>query len=323
MTTSSLTKERKMSLLNGGARRLMAIGVLSLAALAFGSTAAAAAGKAAGTGPAKFTVDAGQLVLSHDGARYTGTMRVTVRNTGGEAASSTSLRIALPAGLKYEGGAGVCLLGSAEVRCDSFETVEPGARATFTLSFGSWAAPAARARVTASATLTAAPGGAGSAGAASDTYAGILKSTTGSIRNPRPYTPSTVARTQVTAGPAAVQEVPSTTGLREFQVRIPVTVRAGNDIPNDLGMVRTITPAGSGFVGTDPSTVCASTCEVPGGWLGAGEVRTFALVFTYSTATVPVNETVTVEVTMNHAGVTQPEAAPAANTATVPLVIAA
>jgi hypothetical protein len=45
----------------------------------------------------------------------------------------------------------------------------------------------------------------GSPGAASDTYAGILRSTTGSIRSPRPYTPSTVARTQVTAGPAAVR----------------------------------------------------------------------------------------------------------------------
>jgi hypothetical protein len=236
------------------------------------------------------------------------------------------LRIGVPAGLQFLGSDGVCLpSGGApdETVCGMFDAIEPGAQKTYTVAFASSAAPSARARITAAADLTVSPDTDGGPGAASDTYAGILKSTTGSIRHPRPYTPSTVARTQVTAGPAAVQELPGTPGTREFEVRIPVTVRAGNDIPNDRGVVSAIAPAGSGLPHTEPSAVCTDVCELPGGWMAAGETRTFQIIFTYSTTTVPVNETVTVEVGMIYRNIAQPEATPAHNTATVPLTIAA
>ncbi|WP_204010159.1 hypothetical protein [Virgisporangium aurantiacum] len=315
-----------MNLIHGG-RRLMAVGVLSLAALAFVGSAAAAspavAGQAPATGPAKFTVDTAPLVLSHDGTHYTGDLRVTVRNVGGEASENTMMELGLPAGLRFNSSDGVCTFGEARVYCAMFGGIEPGARKTYTLSFGSWAAPSARARITSVADLTVTPDGEGATGAASDTYAGILKSTTGSIRHPRPYAPSTVARTQLTAGPAAIRELPGTAGTREFEVRIPVTVRAGNDIPNDFGVVRIAKPEGTSLPHTEPSAVCTLDCEVPGDWMAAGETRTFDIVFTYNPATLPVDEKVTLEGVMNHGGLIQPEATPARNTATVPLTIAA
>jgi hypothetical protein len=326
--TTSMPDEGKpnMTMFNGGARRLMTVGALAMAALSVGGTAAAAAPAgqlAQARGPATFVVDAGPLVLNHDGNHYAGNLPITVRNTGGEAAQSTALRIGVPSGLKFIGSDGICTFGVDEVFCDLFGVIEPGARQTFSVSFGAWAAPAARARITASAGLTVTPNSAGQPGAASDTYAGVLRGSTGSIRNPRPYAPATVARTEVTAGPASVTELPGTTGTREYEVRIPVTVHAGNDIPNDFGQVRTTAPEGSGFVRTDPSTVCGSTCDVPGDWLAAGNTRTFAIVFTYSTATLPVDETVTIEVFMSRSGSAQPEAAPARNIVSVPLTIAA
>jgi hypothetical protein len=291
---------------------------MAVATVGAGATAAVAAG------PARLAVDAAPLVLSHDGVRYTGDLRVTVRNTGGTTADSVSLLFGVPAGLKYEtnNGAGVCVFGPNEVGCGMFGAIEPGERVTYRLSFGAFAAPAARARVTATATLTVSPGSPEGPGAGSDTFAGILRGTTGSIRHPRPYAPATEARTQVTAGPAVVQAQPDVPGT--YEVRIPVTVRAGNDIPNDFASVSATAPPGGGFVHTDPSTVCTSVCDVPGSpmWFAAGETRTFALVFSYTPPSLPVAETVTVRVEMRWGAIVQPEAAPARNTATVPLTIA-
>ncbi|GIJ73544.1 hypothetical protein [Virgisporangium ochraceum] len=305
-----------MGLFSGGGWRLLAVGAMTVAVVGSGATAAAAAG------PARLVVDTAPLVLGHDGVRYTGDLRVTVRNVGGTAADHVSVRLGLPAGLKFEtsNGAGVCLFGADDIGCTFFAPVEAGARVTYTLTFGAFAAPAVRARVTAEAAITVTPGDPGSPGAASDRYAGILRGTTGSIRNPRPYAPSTEARTRVTAGPAVVQQAAD-----GYEVRIPVTVRAGADIPNDYAAVWTTTPPGGGFVHTEPSAVCAGSCMVPGQptWFAAGETRTFTLIFSYTPPALPVAETVTVRVEMRWGANGQPEAAPAQNTATVPLVIAA
>lgn len=304
-----------MKLFSGGVGRLLAAGVMTVAVVGSGATAASAAG------PARFVVDAGPLVLAHDGVRYTGDLRVTVRNVGGTAAT-VSMRLGLPAGLKFESsnGGGVCMFGENEVGCSLFAPVEAGGRTTYMFSFGAFAAPAVRARVTAEASLTVTPEGAGSTGTASDTYAGVLRGTSGSIRHPRPYAPGTEARTVVTAGPAVVQKLGDA-----YEVRIPVTVRAGNDIPNDFGSVSAVTPPGNASPRTEPSAVCTSTCDVPGDpmWFAAGETRTFTLVLSYTPASLPVAGTVTVRVEMRWGALGQPEAAPARNTATVPLTIAA
>ena len=293
---------------------------LALATVALGSAPALPA--PVSPGPPKITIETEGPVLSHNGQKYFGTMIVTVRNRGGQATSARMLRIGLPNGLKLISAypANDCLsFGTPYVDCLTDEYLAPGDVVTYAVIFASGAAPVERARVTDTKLVTIVPA---QSDPADGEFAGILRGTTGSVADPVPYTPATTARTVVTAGPAHAEEVKSTTGTPEYAVRIPVTIHAGTDLPNDYAGITISAPPGSGFAQTDPTAdFCTpAVCGIPG-WMAAGETRQFDVIFTYHPPTVPVTATVGLVANMYSGGVAQPEESPAHNSVEVPLVI--
>jgi hypothetical protein len=301
-----------MKLIGGGARRVFAVGALTMGMLVAGAGVAAADTADA----ARFRVTAGPLVLSHDGTHYTGTMRVTVRNVGGAPATDASLSLGVPPGLRFLGvdNGGGCM-GADPLGCVLFDPPAPGKRATYTLSFGSYAAAARFARHSDAATVTVKPGGAAGAGSAS--YTGVLRGTSGTVRHPRPYHPATTYDAVIGAGTPIVE--PDGTG--GFNVRIPLTVRSRTDAANDGAFIVINAPEGSGFPSVDPSAICMSGCAVPGFWLAKGESRSFALLFTFQPVG-PGPYPVTIRAAMN-AFPEQPDVTPDDNVVTVDLNIAA
>ena len=282
-----------MRTIGGGARRAGLVGALTLGMLAVSAVGVAAADTVAaptGAGAAtvgaatavdagpRFRVTAGPLILRHNGTRYEGTMRVTVRNVGTEATSGGVLSLGMPPGLTFLGvtDGGGCV-GANPIGCGLFRSLEPGERTTYTLSFGAFAGPARYARRTDNATVTVTPnGGTGE----SVSYAGVLRATLVSLRKPRPYRPDTGYDAGISAGTPVIE--PDGTG--GYGVRIPVAVRANTDAYNSGAVVTITAPAGSGFPRLDPPGVCTSACEVPGGWMAKGESRSFDVVFTFRPA---------------------------------------
>jgi hypothetical protein len=302
-----------MKLIGGSAGRFLAVGALAMGMLAAGAGVAAADTTAA----ARFRVTAGPLVLSHDGTHYTGTMRVTVRNVGHAPATDASLSLGVPPGLKFLGvdNGGGCI-GANPIGCTLFDPPAAGKRTTYTLSFGSYAAPARFARRTDSATVTVRPGGT-TAVAGSANYNGVLRGTSGTVRHPQPYHPAT------TYDAAILAEIPlvDPDGTGGYNVRIPLTVSSRTDAANDGAFIVITRPEGSGFPSVDPSAVCTGGCEVPGGWLAKGETRTFAVLFTFRPVG-PGPYVVTIRVGMN-VFPEQPDDTPDDNVVTVDLNIAA
>jgi hypothetical protein len=316
-----------MTTIGGGARRVWLVGALTFGMLATGAVGVATADtvtttlvaspRDTGEG-ARFRVAAGPLVLTHNGSRYEGTMRVSVRNVGTQGASGALLSLGVPPGLLFLGvtDGGGCV-GLDPVQCVLFTPLEPGARTTYTMSFGAFAAPARHARRSAAATVTVTPSGqSGPAVGGSATYSGLLRGTTGSIRRPRPYLPATTPDAAVRAGTPVVE--PDGTGA--YAVRIPVTVRSKTDAYNSGASVQISAPPGSSFPSLDPPSVCTSSCIVPGGWMGSGETRSFAVVFTFRPANGPGRYPVTIRAAM--LGGNQPDANPDDNVVTVDLIVA-
>jgi hypothetical protein len=300
-----------LKLIGGSARRIWAVGALTMGMLVAGAGVAAA-----GTADtARFRVTAGPLVLSHDGSRYTGTMRLTVRNIGGAPADGATMLLGVPPGLRFLGvsDGGGCM-GGNPWGCALFTTLAPGERTTFTVSFGGYAAPARHARVTGAATVTVTPNFV--AVGASATYAGVLRGTSGTLRHPRPYHPGTTYDAVIGAGTPLLEP----DGAGGYAVRIPLTVRNRTDADNDGAAIWITGPAGTGFPSVDPPGICMSGCEVPGGWLAAREIRSFAALFTFQ-PTGPGPYRVTIRTAMNSGG-ERPDATPDDNVVTVDLNIA-
>jgi hypothetical protein len=302
-----------MKIIGGSARRMFAVGALAMGMLVAGAGVADADTADA----ARFRVTAGPLVLSHDGTKYTGTMRITVRNVGHAPADGATLLLGVPAGLRFLGvdNGGACMLGDP-IGCALFDPPAAGQRATYTLSFGSYAAGARNARRTGSATVTVKPSGE-TASAGSASYAGVLRGTSGTVRHPRPYHPATTYDGVIGAETPLVE--PDGTG--GYNVRIPLTVRNRTDAANDGAFIVITAPEGSGFPSVDPTAICMSGCEVPGGWLAKGESRSFAVLFTFRPVG-PGPYLVTIRAAMN-AFPQQPDVTPDDNVVTVDLIIAA
>jgi hypothetical protein len=279
----------------------------------------AGAGSAAATTQARggLVVSTGALVLAHDGAHYGGSMRVTVRNRDSQPVVSATMVLAMPAGLRFVGGDVFGCGGVNPTSCGLPFELGPHQQRSFTLNFGSSAAPASRARITGEGTVTVH----GTTGRLSDSarYAGVLRASDGSLRRPVPYRPSTDYDLALSLGEASVER--GETG--EYSVRVPVTVVDRTDAENQAAFVRITPPAGGGFPGVDPPAPCTSVCEVAGGWMASGESRSFAAVFTMPVDTAPGSYPVTVSGFLT-TGFGQPtvDLTPLDNTATTTLVIA-
>jgi hypothetical protein len=235
-----------------------------------------AGGVATASTPSGFGIHAGDLVLSRVDGTYTGTMAVAVRNAGTSSVPDAVLALHVPAGLRLTGltGGGGCT-GTSDVTC-GLDPFAAGERRTVTVSFGSYAGPARFARVTERGTVTVTGGGS----TAASQYNGILKSSSGSIRHPRPYRPSTDYDLAMRAGGGPVV----TRDASGVSVRLPLVARDRTDAFND-GAVVGVAIDGSDltiFPSVDPPVPCGLVCPVPGDrdYLADGDVRSFALLFT-------------------------------------------
>jgi hypothetical protein len=251
-------------------------------ALGAGGVAAASTASTASTVPSMstvssgFTVHAGDLVLSRAAGTYTGELAVTVRNSGASPVADAVLGLHVPAGLRFTGltGGGGCT-GTSDVLC-GLDAFAAGERRTITVSFGSYAGPARFARVTERGTVTVTGGGS----TAASGYTGILKSSSGSVRHPRPYRPSTAYDLAMRAGGGPVV----TRDASGVSVRLPLVAQDRTDAFNDGALVQ-VAIDGSDltiFPSVDPPAPCVLSCPVPGprDYLTAGEVRSFAVLFT-------------------------------------------
>jgi hypothetical protein len=303
-----------MTVFRGGVRRIASIGALTVGMIAAGGVGIADASPAV-QGP-RFTVSTDRLVLSYNGTRYEGGMRVTVRNVGTERAAGGDLRIEVPPGLRFTGvtDGGGCTGIVPVVYCPLFVTPEPGRSHSYTVSFGSYAKPERFARRSAPATLTVTPSFTDAG--ASARFAGVLRATTGSVRHPRPYRPATERDAVITAGAPVVE--PDGTGA--YSVRIPVTVSSRTDAYNE-GALLQVSGTYEGFPRLEPPGVCLSLCEVPGGWIASGERRQFDVLLTMRPAG-PGVYPVTLRTAMDANGSEAPDRTPGDNTVTVAVTIA-
>lgn len=248
----------------------------AVAVAALGMAIGAGGVAAASTTSSGVAVHAGDLVLSSTAGTYTGDLAVTVRNFGSSPVPDAVLTLHVPAGLRFTGltGGGGCT-GTSDVTC-GLDPFAAGERRTVTLSFGSYASPANVARVTERGTVTVAGGGS----TAASRYDAILKSSSGSIRHPRPYRPSTAYDLAMRAGGDPVV----TRDASGVSVRLPLVAQDRTDAFNNGASVG-VAIDGSDltiFPSVDPPAPCALTCPVPGDrdYLASGEVRSFAVLFT-------------------------------------------
>ncbi|GAB3798068.1 hypothetical protein [Micromonospora zhanjiangensis] len=117
---------------------------------------------------------------------------------------------------------------------------------------------------------------AGDGNPANDTakFDALFRSTSGSLRNPRPYVRNLVTDATVTAGSATLVRQPDGSYLGS----VPVTIRYRNDAPQSDVELETNLPAGVELRGIEPQDVCVGGwCAVPGGGFMPGEERTVTL----------------------------------------------
>ncbi|GIH14719.1 hypothetical protein [Rugosimonospora africana] len=264
------------------------------------------------------SVTSGPLVLSYDGTHYFGDMRLSVTNDNPTAVSDANLSINVPAGLVVTtlSGASGCV-GSAPVSC-GVDTLQPGTT-TVTVSFGSFAAPAGRARVTAdgSATVTRLANTAHPSAREKTRFHGVLASTSGSVSHPVAYQPAAVNDLGLSAGTASVTRQDD----GSYTVRVPVTALDKNDAANQTAWIEpSTTLPNATFTGTDPAAPCTIVCSVPGSpsWMSSGESRSVAVLYTVPAGTAPGVYEVTVYGVFNF---DEDDATPADNTVTVSVTI--
>lgn len=269
-------------------RHILRAGALALAAgsvLLGGAVAAQAA--PAGT----VTIKVGRLVLEPAQFGHTGSVQIAIRNRTSEPLGG-NIAFTEPVAGTLDGvtGASNCFFGSADggVRetstCSLDDQIEPGSTGVLTLHFRAAAKPQAYPQV--------APdlGGVAFNGATAR-FGALFRSTTGSLRNPRPYVQDTTQAFSVSAGDVTLTRQEDGT----FAGRVPVTVRNNGDAPHRSLWGAVVTPAGiDPWAGIDPSEVCAGSgnalpippggsgtgCSLTGGVLAEGEERSFEWILT-------------------------------------------
>jgi hypothetical protein len=257
-------------------RKNIGRGLVAAAAVVVATVGAAGVAHAA---TPTIDVQAGRLVLEPSARGYHGSLPVAVTYHGDQP-NYANISIIEPVAGAFTGlrPEDACVVspredGRREIGCGvPGGDLQPGERRRFVLDFDVLTAPRGYAMSAAAASIEVSL--ANSGGTASATSATLFRSTTGSLRNPRPYVQDTKSDISVTAQDATL--VKQDDG--SYAGRVPVTVHYAGDAPHfELGAEFAL-PDGVEFNGIDPSEPCGLTqCPVPGLRFMAGETRTFDL----------------------------------------------
>lgn len=246
-----------------------AAALITLAAPAAAAPSAATAGRVG--------VTAQRLVLDPTDRGYVGTLTATVTNRR-STATSVSLVLTEPAGASFtsiEPGGGCFYTRLVENRlvmsCGG-DRIEAGKSLTFRLGFHVWTTARSYPMVANGGRIEVVPDGAAAASDATG-FTTLFRSTTGSLRKPRPYVQA--VDTDLSIRGSAVTLAPQPDGT--LLGRMPVTVRYGNDAPTFALNVAAALPAGVQVDHIEPQDMPSFPLgfTVPGGRFMPGEERTF------------------------------------------------
>ncbi|WP_262283005.1 hypothetical protein [Micromonospora sp. MA102] len=152
------------------------------------------------------------------------------------------------------------------------DRIEAGRSVTFRLGFHVWTTTRDHAMVAGGGRIEVRPDGATRASDATG-FTTLFRSTTGSLRTPRPYVQATRTDLGIRSGTAVLSRQPDGRLLG----RMPVTVRYGNDAPTFLLDVAAALPSGVTVHHVEPPDLPSfpDWFTVPGGRFMPGEERTF------------------------------------------------
>ncbi|MBU8857183.1 MULTISPECIES: hypothetical protein [unclassified Micromonospora] len=240
-------------------------------------TLAAPAAAAPSTTTGRVDVTAQRLVLDPTDRGYVGTLTATVTNRR-STATSFSLVVTEPAGASFtsiEPGGGCFYTRLVEnrlvINCGANQ-IEARKRLTFRLGFHVWTTARSYPMVANGGRIEVVPDGAAAASDATG-FTTLFRSTTGSLRKPRPYVQA--VDTDLSIRGSAVTLTPQPDGT--LLGRMPVTVRYGNDAPTFAVDVAAALPAGVQVDHIEPQDMPSFPLgfTVPGGRFMPGEERTF------------------------------------------------
>ncbi|MGY0007620.1 hypothetical protein [Micromonospora sp. I033] len=253
-------------------------------ALLGGAAALLALAAPAGAAPSGVTggidLTTQRLVLEPTDRGYVGTLTATVTNRK-PTATSVNLVITEPAGASFttiEPG-GACLYdrlveNRLVISCLG-DRVEAGETVAFRLGFHVWTSTRDHPMVADGGRIEVLPEG---ATRAADTtgFTTLFRSTTGSLRKPRPYVQATRTDLGIRGGAAVLSRQPDGSLLG----RLPVTVRYGNDAPTFALDVTAALPAGVSVHHIEPQDMPSfpDWFTVPGGRFMPGTERTFDVI---------------------------------------------
>ncbi|MGI5211915.1 hypothetical protein [Plantactinospora sp. CA-290183] len=290
--TTTPTPRRLLGGVLGGALAVLAAASAAQAAPAAptapsrpGAATAAVTGSVA---PRDAAVSVGRLVFEPTDRGHLGSLPVTVTYRGTEP-GYLNLTVVEPVAGSFEGLTpnDACLFGWApdgrrrSIHCGVPDgALAPGERRSFTVDF--WAPTAPRDHAMSLAGGEVSVYSDDPADGVTKPFDTLFRSTTGSLRNPRPYVQDTETDATVTAGTARL--------LRQadgsYAGRLPVTIRYAGDAGNDFLSVDFTLPDGVQIEGIEPTEVCAGNwCAIPGDSFAAGEERTVELLFSAPTGT--------------------------------------
>lgn len=261
-------------------RRRAVLGLATLMAVGAGALVTPAAANAAAEDSATLTV--GSLVLAPTERGYAGTLEVTVQNTGTEPAYF-GVTFVEPIAGSWQGlvvedacASGWTADGRRIIGCGVAKTLQPGEQGRVDAAF----------RVLSKTRKYAmeAPGGEvrvnyndGTPGPVAQ-FSTLLRSTTGSVADPRPFVQDTQSNITLKVG-KAVKLKKDADGL--FRGRLPITVTwRGNTPHNEVFLNLLNLPDGYWPEGTVPDSggCFMGGCPVPGREFMPGETRTFELI---------------------------------------------
>lgn len=260
-----------------------ALGVTGML-LALAAPATAAPQQSTGT----ISITAQRLVMEPTDRGYVGTLQATVTNKGSSPARY-SLTITDPTGDAFtsiEPLGGCFYQGQVRNRlvteCPG-GNLEPGGSQTVTLGFKVLTPARDHAMIALGGRIDLSPEGSSEA-VDSAGFATLFRSTTGSLRNPKPYAQSVKSDMRITGAGATLTRQPD----GSFLGRMPVTVRYGNDAPHFALNVEATLPGGVVVHHIEPQDMPSSWTwfTMPGGKFMAGEERTVDVILTAPAETV-------------------------------------